>query len=135
MGDPVRDVERRRWADGAEKHLAALGAAARSLRDAFETAAETSAAPGTDPASLVVDSCAALASWLAGAPAPRGVGKAAAELGAAAGVYRNAAVAYRSLADTDTEAREARQAACAAMLDQGDLHIEVSAALLAAVKG
>jgi|SRR5579862_4701919 len=135
MGDPVREVERRRWADGAEQQLAALGAAARSLRDAFETEEVPSAAPDTDPASVVLDACAALASWLAVAPAPRGVGKAAAELGAAAGVYRNAAVAYRSLADTEAEAREARQAACAAMLDQGDLHMQVSAALLTAVKG
>ncbi len=53
------------------------------------------------------------------AHAPRGFAKAGGELGAAAGVYRNAAVAFKSLADVDGDQREARSNACATLLGTG----------------
>jgi hypothetical protein len=57
--------------------------------------------------------------------------KAGGELGAAAGVYRNAAVAFKSLADVDGDQRGARANACATLLEQGDHHVETFVAALA----
>ncbi len=52
-------------------------------------------------ASEVVTACGILAEWLSSTRVPRGLGKVEGELGAAAGVYRNAAVILRSLEDVD----------------------------------
>lgn len=46
-------------------------------------------------ASELINVCGGLTEWLSGSHAPRGLSKAGGELGAAAGVYRNA-VAFRS---------------------------------------
>ena len=69
--------------------------------------------------------------WLRSGHAPRGFAKAGGELGAAAGVYRNAAVAFKSLTDVDGDQREARANACATLLEQGDHHVEIFVAALA----
>ena len=85
----------------------------------------------TAVASEVVIACGSLAGWLSSARAPRGFGKAEGELGAAAGVYRNAAVAFRSLEDADGDQRRARSNACLALLEQGDHHVDIFAEALA----
>jgi hypothetical protein len=59
-------------------------------------------------ASQVVSACSSLNDWLRSSHPPRGMAKAGGELGAAAGVYRNAAVAFRSLADVDGDQRQAQ---------------------------
>jgi len=78
-----------------------------------------------------VSACSNLTDWLRSGHAPRGFGKAGGELGAAAGVYRNAAVAFKSLDDVDGDQREARSNACATLLEQGDHHVEIFVAALA----
>lgn len=102
-----------------------------TLRKAFEATLSEQAEAVGDPPEGVMASCAALANWMAQFKAPRGLGKAEGELGAVAGVYRNAAFAYRSLADADDDSRAARRAACATMLEQGDHHVEVFLARVA----
>ena len=82
-------------------------------------------------ASEVVTVCAAVTGWLSGSQAPRGLRRAAAELGAGAGVYRNAAVAFRSLADADEDQRQVRSRAGVTLLEQGDHHVEVCSGILA----
>lgn len=101
------------------------------LRELFQTEVET--LPETDEAvaTQVVSACASLNGWLTSSHPPRGFARAGGELGAAAGVYRNAAVAFRSLADVDGDQRQARSTACAALLDQGDHHVESFAGALA----
>ena len=90
-----------------------------------------SSEPDEMVASLVVSACSNLHDWLRSGHPPRGLAKAGGELGAAAGVYRNAAVAFKSLADVDGNQREARANACAALLDQGDHHVELFVAAVA----
>jgi hypothetical protein len=101
------------------------------LRELFQMEIETP--PETDEAvaSQVVTACASLGGWLSSSHPPRGFAKAGGELGAAAGVYRNAAVAFRSLADVDGDQRQARSSACATLLEQGDHHVEIFVAALA----
>ena len=82
-------------------------------------------------ASQVVSACGSLSGWLRSSHAPRGFAKAGGELGAAAGVYRNAAVAFRSLADVNGDQRQARSTACAKLLEQGDRHVETFASAVA----
>jgi hypothetical protein len=79
----------------------------------------------------VVSACGELSSWLRSSHAPRGFSKAGGELGAAAGVYRNAAVAFRSLADVDGSQRQARSNACTTLLEQGDHHVDSFVAAVA----
>ena len=120
-----------RGADGLllQEYLVAVTQAVDRLREVFQT--ETP--PQTDEAvaSQVVSACSKLSGWLRGSHAPRGFAKAGGELGAAAGVYRNAAVAFRSLADVDGDQRQARSTACATLLEQGDHHVELFVAALA----
>lgn len=125
-----RDAARRQWAAGAQGHLDALVDAVGNLRAAFETA-PTEGQPHEETSDRVLEACAALAGWLTGNKAPRGLGKAEGELGAVGGVYRNAAFAFRGLEEGGAEARAPRVAACATMLDQGDHHVEVFRNLVA----
>ena len=80
-----------------------LTASGGSSRRSRETTSEADEAV----ASHVVAACSNLNDWLRSGHAPRGFAKAGGELGAAAGVYRNAAVAFKSLADVDGDQREA----------------------------
>jgi hypothetical protein len=125
------DSARREWASTAQDYLGAVTRAIDNLRGAFKADVEPTSETDEVVASLVLSACSNLNDWLRSGHPPRGFAKAAGELGAAAGVYRNAAVAFKSLADVDGDQRQARANACAALLDQGDLHIETFAAALA----
>jgi len=130
-GNPEPEAARRRWATTAREYLVAVTEAVERLGKMFEMEPETP--PETDEAvaSQVVTACSSLSGWLNSSHPPRGFAKAGGELGAAAGVYRNAAVAFRSLADVDGDQRQARSTACATLLEQGDHHVETFVAVLA----
>ena len=129
--NPEAEAARRIWASTAQEYLVAVTESVDHLRELFQTGAETP--PGMDEAvaSQVVTSCSNLSGWLSASHPPRGFAKAGGELGAAAGVYRNAAVAFRSLADADTDQRQVRSDACATLLEQGDHHVETFVGALA----
>ena len=82
-------------------------------------------------ATEVVTNCSSLVEWLSSTRVPKGLAKAERELAAAADVYLNAAVAFRSLEDADENERRDRSDACARLLGQGDNHVETFAAALA----
>jgi hypothetical protein len=109
----------------------AVTQAVDSLRGLFQADRETTSEADEAVASHVVAACSNLSDWLRSGHAPRGFAKAGGELGAAAGVYRNAAVAFKSLADVDGDQREVRSNACATLLEQGDHHVEIFVAALA----
>jgi hypothetical protein len=109
----------------------ALTQAVDNLRGTFQAELEASAETVEAVASQVVSASSNLNDWLRSGHAPRGFAKAGAELGAAAGVYRNAAVAFKSLDDVDGDQREARARACTTLLEQGDHHVEIFLATLA----
>lgn len=125
------EAARREWASIALEYLSALTEAVDRLRQAFQTEGERPSEADEAVGSQVVAACTELSSWLRSSHAPRGFSKAGGELGAAAGVYRNAAVAFRSLADAGGEQRQARSNACATLLEQGDHHVDVFAAAIA----
>jgi hypothetical protein len=128
---PEPEAARRKWAATAQEYLVAVAEAVDRLREVFQTELDTPSEADEAVASQVVSACGSLSGWLRSSHAPRGLGKAGGELGAAAGVYRNAAVAFRSLADVDGQQLQARSAACAKLLEQGDRHIESFAGALA----
>jgi hypothetical protein len=119
---------RREWATTAEDRLAIVTDAVERLRKVFEIAWEI---PSAEVASEVVAGCDSLAGWLNSTRVPRGLGKAEGEIGAAAGVYRNAAIVYLNLEDVDGYRRSARSNACARLLEQGDYHVETFVVALA----
>jgi hypothetical protein len=126
--NPDPNEPKRRWVKGALEQIAALRAVAALLREALEPEVA-----GPTPEELPAAAAAAAASatrWLEALRAPRGLGKAEAELGATAGVCRNAAVAFSSLADADSEQHAARRAACLRLLDQGDHHVDLFFSIL-----
>ena len=119
------------WASAAKEHLATLSDAVERLRGVFETGPETPPETVSAVASHVITACSGISAWLSSSHAPTGLRKAEGELGAAAGVYRNAAVALRSLTGADDLGqRQVRSTACAALLDQGDHHVETFAETL-----
>lgn len=132
MSTPQREpsVLRREWASTTENYLAALAESVNRLRETFQS--EEGAPPEADEAvaSQVIAACTSVNDWLRSAHAPRGLAKAGGELGAAAGVYRNAAVAFRSLTDAKGDQRQARAKACATLLEQGDHHVEMFKSVL-----
>jgi hypothetical protein len=83
-----------------------------------------------DPASELIASCAELVKWLHDTPAPAGLERAEAELGAAAGVFRNAAFAFRNLENAVADRLQARSEACESMLAQGEHHLDAFIALV-----
>jgi hypothetical protein len=123
---PSQDQEeKRRWTDGALERLRSLTGAAAPLREAFESGARLDPDLCVHVTSPVLGASAATTQWLEGSRAPRGLRRAEAELGATAGVYRNAAVAFTSLADADPGQLARRRAACLRLLDQGEHHVEL----------
>ena len=98
---------RREWASSAQGYLVAVIQAVDGLRELFQADRETTPEADEAVASHVVSACSNLNDWLRSGHAPRGFAKAGGELGAAAGVYRNAAVAFKSLAEVDGDQREA----------------------------
>jgi hypothetical protein len=125
------EAARRKWASLALEYLSAVTEAVDHLREAFRTERERPSETNEAVASQVVSACGELSSWLRSSHAPRGFAKAGGELGAAAGVYRNAAVAFKSLADAEGKQRLARSNACATLLEQGDHHVDVFVAAVA----
>jgi hypothetical protein len=118
---------RREWVITAEDKLAVVTDAVKRLRKVFNIAWE---AP-EEVASEVVTGCDGIVGWLNNTRAPRGLGKADAELGAAAGVYRNAAIVHLSLENADAYRRSARSNAYTRLLEQGDYHVEAFVVALA----
>ena len=129
--DAELESAKRRWASTAMERLAPVTKAVARLRRLFEVESETRPEMTAAIASELINVCGGLAEWLSGSHAPRGLGKAGGELGAAAGVYRNAAVAFRSLSDADVDQTQVRSNACAKLLEQGDHHVETFVAVLA----
>jgi hypothetical protein len=119
------------WASTAQDFLTAVTEAVDNLRAAFLAELETPFEADEATASQVVSACSDLNEWLRSGHPPRGLAKAGGDLGAAAGVYRNAAVAFKSLAEVDGDQRETRSRACATLLEQGDHHVETFVATLA----
>ena len=119
------------WASTARDYLAAVTLAVDNLRTAFLAGREGPTGSDEAVASQVVAACSNLNEWLRSGHPPRGLAKAGGELGAAAGVYRNTAVAFKSLTDVGGDQREARSQACSTLLEQGDHHVERFVAALA----
>ena len=109
----------------------AVSQAVDELRGLFQSDLETPSDTHEAVASRVVSACGNLNDWLRLGHPPRGFARAGGELGAAAGVYRNAAVAFKSLTDVDGDQREARSKACVTLLEQGDHHVEIFLVALA----
>jgi hypothetical protein len=122
-GNPELEAARRIWATTARQYLVTVTEAVGRLRKVFETGRDTPSEIDEAVASQVVSACSSLSVWLNSSHPPRGFAKAGGELGAAAGVYRNAAVAFRSLVDVEGD-RRVRSTACATLLEQGDHHVE-----------
>ena len=132
MAFDTRVDVRRHWAQDAQGRLARLTDAVSALREAVESGSPIELEPQADLelASEVVVASNALSEWLDIRRAPKGLGKVEGELAATAGVYRNAAVAYRSLSDVDRDRSAARFVAYVKLLHQGDDHVELFASLL-----
>lgn len=122
--DPALEQARREWAAAARTRLGPVLGAACRLRLAFDTATAPFQVSMGDPAAELTAACADLLQWLHDSPAPSGHGQARAELGAAAGVFRNAAFAFRSLDEAGPGQHAARAEACASMLVQREHHID-----------
>ena len=120
----------REWASTAQDFLAAVTHAVDELRGIFQSDRQMPSEKHEAVASRVVSACSILSDWLRSGHPPRGFAKAGGELGAAAGVYRNAAVVFKSLAEVGGDQREARSKACATLLHQGDHHVELFVAAL-----
>jgi hypothetical protein len=102
-----------------------------NLRGAFQADPARCSEADEAVAADVLSACSNLRDWLQSGHTPRGFARAGGELGAAGGVYRNAAVAFKSLAHVHGDQRHARSHACATLLEQGDHHVEVFVAALA----
>jgi hypothetical protein len=123
---------RQRWIDAAERRLEDLLLAALRVRIALDAARDSASAKDIleDAGEPLLHAAAHLLAWLESAAAPSGLEIAVAELHAVAGVYRNAAVVYPGVPDLDGETREARTAACDAMLVQAEHHVAMFRALV-----
>src|ERR1700722_18891873 len=73
-----------KWVVAARRRLKPAKRHAARLKMAFHAGAHKS----PDPASELIQACADLVGWLHDTPAPAGLERAEAELGAAAGVFR-----------------------------------------------
>jgi hypothetical protein len=109
----------------------AVTQAVDKLRGVFQADPEKRSEADEAVAAAALSACSNLSDWLRSEYAPSGYADAGGELGAAGGVYRNAAVVFKSLADVDGGQREARSRACATLLAQGDHHVELFVAALA----
>jgi hypothetical protein len=115
---------RREWVRTAEDRLAVVTDAVERLRKVFNIAPEIPSEASAEVAAEVVTGCDSLAGWLNSTRVPRGLGKAESEIGAAAGVYRNAAIVYLNLENVDGHRRSARSNACTRLFEQGNYHVE-----------
>ncbi len=115
----------------AREHLTAVTHAVDKLRGVFQEDPPADSEVDEAVAADVLAACSKLSDWLRSGHTPRGFARAEGELGAAGGVYRNAAVAFKSLAEVEGAQRQARSRACATLLEQGDHHVELFEATLA----
>lgn len=122
---------RRKWATTAKEHLIELTAAVECLREVFHVEQVVPSEEDEQVASELVAACGSLSGWLGSTRVPRGLAKAEGELGAAAGVYLNAAIVFRNLKDAEGNQRHARSDACAMLMEQGDHHVDAFVAALA----
>ena len=115
---------KREWASMAREHLAAVTHAVDELRGLFLGTRDAlrSWRCGRSRCAGSLQQAQRLAPKRARAERIRVAGG---ELGAAGGVYRNAAVAFKSLAEVEGGQRQARSRACATLLGQGDHHVEI----------
>jgi hypothetical protein len=125
MARSPSESPRKGWVEAAEQRLTAVQLAALAVRVAIDVVSNSQSpadvlADASDP---LLASVADLLDWLAHAAVPTGLEQAAAELQAAAGVYRNAAVVYPGLSDPSEVSHAARARACDAMLQQGEHHV------------
>ena len=111
--------------------LAVVTDAVKRLRKDFNIAREIPSEASVEVASELVTGCDSLSEWLNSTRVPRRLGKAEGELGAAAGVYRNAALVYLSLENVEGYRRSARSNSCTRLLEQGNYHVEMFVAALA----
>jgi hypothetical protein len=118
------DTPDRTWLAEARIRLAALLEAVAGLQAAFGTDADSAPTDATNPASELIAACSILLEWLQSSPTPKGYEAAGAELGAAIGVYRNAAFAFRGLDEAGPEQHAARAQACRSLLLQGEHHVD-----------
>jgi hypothetical protein len=109
------------WGSEARRRLQPVFDPATSMRVAIDTDTGPQMANG-DPGSDLIAVCADVLRWFQNSPPPRGYEEAAAELGAALGVFRNAAFGFRSLAGASPNRYATRAQGCKAMLDQGEQH-------------
>jgi hypothetical protein len=124
------DEAKRQWLEGAVEQVQPLIDAAALLRSALNQAPTASVGRNDMQSAEVLSAATSLLRWLEAPRAPRGLRKAEAELGATAGVYRNAAVAFSSLADAGPDQHTARSVACVRLLDQGDHHVDLFMAIV-----
>lgn len=122
---------RREWAATAEEHLAVVTDAVAELRKIFDRDEEVDSEVDADVASKLIAACGSLAEWLGNARAPKGLAKAGGELGAAAGVYLNAAIVFGRRNEVQGQKRHVRSNACVMLLEQGDQHVDVFVAAVA----
>ena len=123
-GYSAADALGRTWVAGARSHLAPVLEAVFGLQAAFGSDADSAQAETANPASRLIAACAILLEWLQASAAPRGYEAAEAELGAAVGVFRNAAFAFRGLDEAGPEQHAARAQACQSLLVQGEHHVD-----------
>jgi hypothetical protein len=83
---------------------------------AFESRAAWREALSKDLATELIAVCADLSKWPGSSPAAKDFRKAHAELGTAIGVFRNAALVFRSMDEVEGVQREARTRACPSLL-------------------
>ena len=108
----------------AELGLGLVLVAAEHLRLAFDPDTGPATVVALDPASHLVAACDALLEWLADAPAPNGRGDAEAELRALAGCCATLPTRFAAWPTPSPGQLPARTEACAAMLEQGQHHVD-----------
>jgi hypothetical protein len=124
VGKPASAKGRRKqWIKAAQSQLSPVIDAAALLRRATAQLPDASEDLSRDPSSLMLSASRKLLDWLHDTEAPPGQEETVAELRAAAGVHRNAALAFRRLADPTTGREETLARACESLLEQGEHHI------------
>jgi len=130
---PSMKPRRKRWIAAAERRLEPAVLAALRVRVALDVARGSCSSADVleDAGAPLLAAAADLLHWLSRAAVPSGFEGAVAELHAAAGVYRNAAIVYPGTPELEDESRDARAAACDAMLEQGQHHVAMFRSLVA----
>ena len=128
------DGAERVWATCARARLEAVTVAVGALRSELDALVAGQESRRRHSSDQVISACNTLADWLARSTAPRRLRRADGELGAAAGVYRNAAFVFRSLIDWGQRS-EGPVSTLPAMLRQDDGHVQAFLAIVASRDG